>query len=387
MKRFALFPGHINVNHAARLAALMLAFGSLAGCDTLNDWLAPDRIDYQNTQSAPPLSVPKDLTAAPTDQQFIAPPPNATLGGAPQRAVTSAGNSTLGQPTAQDPYGMHIEHDGDRRWLVVDGRSPNDVWPVLEEFWAQNGFTLDTDSAPNGIMTTAWAENRAKIPNDIFRRTIGRLFDFVYSSGTRDRFQTLVTRGPDNTVDISITHSGMEEQLIGQEKELSRWVETPRDPSLEATFLSKLMQKFGLTDAQSKQLLTSARPASAAAHLDRTDDGGTTLVLHEPVDHAWLRVGLALDRTNFAVANQDRTQGVYYVRYTDTMQELKGDGLFGKLFYKPDRNKEMKGPEYRVSVRSLDDGQTQIAVVDANGQVDTSADARRIVAALHAQLN
>jgi len=391
MKRFAFFPAlHnlISARNASRLVALALVSGALAGCDTLNDWFASDRVDYKNTQSAPPLAVPGDLSAAPTDQQYVAPAQNLALGGAPQRArIAATGNATLGQPTAQDPYGMHVEHDGDRRWLVVDGRGPGDVWPVLQEFWEQNGFTLATDSAPNGIMTTAWAENRAKIPDDIIRRTIGKLIDFVYSSGTRDRFQTLVTRGPNGSVDISITHSGMEEVLTGRQKDASRWVETPRDPSLEAAFLSKLMQKFGLTEAQSKQLLADARPASAAAHVDQAADGGSTLVLRESVDHAWLRVGLALDRTNFTVDNQSRAQGLYYVRYADTMQELKGDGLFGKLFYKPGKHKEKKGPEYRVAVRSLDDGRTQVAVVDAQGQVDTSADARRILSALHAQLN
>jgi outer membrane protein assembly factor BamC len=390
MKRFAFSPALHNVISAAgaaRLVALALVLGTLAGCDTLNDWFSSDHVDYKDTQSAPPLAVPGDLSAAPTSQQYVAPPPNLALGGAPQRAVTAAGNATLGQLTAQDPYGMHIEHDGDRRWLVVDGRTPGDVWPLLEEFWEQNGFTLATDSAPNGIMTTAWAENRAKIPDDIIRRTIGKLIDFVYSSGTRDRFQTLVTRGANGSVDISITHSGMEEVMTGREKDASRWVETPRDPSLEAAFLSKLMQKFGLTEAQSRQLLGDARPASPAAHVDTAASGGAVLVLHEPTDHAWLRVGLALDRTNFTVDNQSRAQGIYYVRYADTMQELNGEGLFGKLFYKPNKHREMKGPEYRVAVRALDNGGTQVAVVDANGQVDTSTAAQHIMSALHTQLN
>jgi outer membrane protein assembly factor BamC len=38
-------------------------------------------------------------------------------------------------------------------------------------------------------------------------------------------------------------------------------------------------------------------------------------------------------------------------------------------------------------VRPKADTVTEIAVVDANGQVDTSTDAQRIVALLHAQLN
>ncbi|PLZ02741.1 hypothetical protein CY652_09440 [Burkholderia sp. WAC0059] len=370
--------------HATRLAVLALALGPLAGCESLNEWFASDHVDYKDTASAPPLRVPQDLTAGPTNQQYVAPSQNLTLGGAPQRDVTAAGNSVLGVPSAQDPFGMHVEHDGDRRWLVVDGRSPDDLWQPLQDFWQENGFALTTNSPGTGIMLTSWAENRANIPDDWFRRTIGHVIDFAYSSGTRDRFRTLVSRGPNGTVDISITHSGLEEVLAGQDKDTTRWVETPRNPTLEALFLAKLMQKFGLTDAQSKQLLTDAHPASVPAQIV-ANDGAPTLDLSEPFDRAWLRVGIALDRTNFAVDNQDRDKGIYYVRYVDSTQELKSNGLLGKLFYSSADRKP--GPEFMVNVRPEGDGLTQVAVVDANGQVDASQQALRIVSALHAQLN
>ncbi|HEY3596458.1 MAG TPA: outer membrane protein assembly factor BamC [Paraburkholderia sp.] len=373
--------------HATRLAALTLALATLAGCDTLNDWFASDRVNYKSTSSAPPLAVPSDLSTAQIDQRYEAPPVGAAFGGAPQRAATAAGNSTEGVPSTQDPYGMHIERDGDRRWLVIDGRTPEQLWPQLQEFWQENGFSLKTDAAATGIMTTDWAENRANIPDDWFRRSIGRVIDFAYSSGTRDSFRTLVSRDSTDATDISITHSSMEEMLTGQDKTSSRWVERPRDPALEAEFLAKLMQKFGLTDAQSKQLLTEARPAAASAHVEMAS-GAATLDLPESFDRAWLRVGLALDRTNFTVDNRDREKGIYYVRYADSMQELKREGILGKLFFSGSGSSSKKAnPEFLVNVRSKGDAMTQVAVVDTNGQVDTSSDAQRIVSLLHAQLN
>ena len=370
--------------HATRMAALALALVTLAGCDTLNDWFASDRVNYKATSIAPPLNVPSDLQTTQTQEKYVAPPANLALGGAPTRAVTAAGNATEGVPNAQDPLGMHIERDGDHRWLVVDGRTPEQLWPQLQEFWQENGFALKTDAPATGIMTTDWAENRANIPDDWFRRTIGKVVDFAYSSGTRDSFRTLVSRGPNEATDISITHSAMEEMLTGQDKTSSRWVERPRDPALEALFLDKLMQKFGLTDAQSKQLITDARPATAPVTVD-VAGGAATLDLQESFDRAWLRVGLALDRTNFAVDNRDREKGIYYVRYADSMQELKKEGLLGKLFYSG--NSKKPAQEFLVNVRPKGDTLTQVAVVDANGQVDTSSDAQHIVSLLHAQLN
>jgi len=363
---------------------IVLAISTLAGCDTLNDWFSTDRVNYKATGSAPPLQVPGDLTAAKTQSQYTAPPVSAALGGAPERNATVAGNRSEGVPTAADPLGMHIERDGDRRWLVVDGRTPDQLWPQLEAFWSENGFALKTDTPATGIMTTDWAENRANIPDDWFRRTIGRVIDFAYSSGTRDSFRTLVERGSNGTTDISITHSALEEVLTGQDKSSSRWVERPRNPVLEAVFLSKLMEKFGLTEAQSKQLLADARPAAAPAKIDMSA-GATTLDLADGFDVAWLRVGLALDRTNFTVDSRDREKGIYYVRYADSTQELKSDGLFGKLFYKSPA-KQKAGKEFLVSVHSESKG-TQVAVVDAKGNADTSAEAQRLISLLHAQLN
>lgn len=380
MNRSVLF------TRACRLSVLSLGIGtliSIAGCDTLNDWLAPDRVNYKGAETAPSLAVPSDLSTADISSRYAAPPKFNSLGGAAPRALTPAGNATVGVPSPQDPFGMHVEKDGDRRWLVVDGRSPDQLWPQLQEFWEENGFTLKTDAPATGIMTTDWAENRANIPDDWFRKTVGKLVDFAYSSGTRDQFRTLVERGPTNSTDISISHSAMEEVLTGQDKTSSRWEERPRNPALEAEFLSKLMQKFGLTDAQSRQLLTDAIPAGATASIDQS--GGTsTLDLAEPFDRAWLRVGLALDRTNFTVDNRDRAKGLYFVRYSDSMEELKKDGLLGRLF---SSNAPKPTRQFMVNVRPKADALTQIAVVDANGAIDNSSDAQRIVSLLHAQLN
>ncbi|MEX3942232.1 hypothetical protein AB4Y44_22235, partial [Paraburkholderia sp. BR10937] len=77
--------------HATRMAVLALALGSLAGCESLNDMFASDRVNYKDTPTAPPLNVPQDLSSAPNDQKYVAPPPTITLGGSAQRTVMPAG--------------------------------------------------------------------------------------------------------------------------------------------------------------------------------------------------------------------------------------------------------------------------------------------------------
>ena len=57
-------------------------------------------------------------------------------------------------------------------------------------------------------METDWAENRAKLPQDFLRKTIGKVFDSFYSTGERDRFRTRIERTP-NGLEITVTHRGL----------------------------------------------------------------------------------------------------------------------------------------------------------------------------------
>ena len=367
---------------ALSAAAAVFLLGSLAGCDTLNDWFASDKVDYKTAGTAPTLTVPADLSKAHLDDHFSVPPTTIGLGGAPMFTQTANGSATLGVPTAQDPLGMHIERDGDTRRLVIDGRTPEELWPEIKDFWQENGFVVQTDQPGQGLMETNWAENRAKIGNDWFRASIGKLFDGFYSSGTLDKFRTVVEHAPDGGTEITISHSALEEVMIGQQKETSRWVSRPRDPNLEQAFLNRLIQKFGLSNTQAIMLQANAHTGDPKVATVAASDGAPALDLAEPFDRAWLRIGVALDRSSFAVDNSDRSKGLYTVRYVDDTQDVKKEGIFGKLLTSSAPPKKLM-----VNVRPKNDSQTQITVVDASGNYDTSAEAKRLVSTLSAALN
>jgi uncharacterized lipoprotein len=64
----------------------------------------------------------------------------------------------------------------------------------VRDFWLENGFNLAVDQPELGILETDWAENRAKLPQDIIRATLGKVFDSLYSTGERDKFRTRLER-------------------------------------------------------------------------------------------------------------------------------------------------------------------------------------------------
>jgi outer membrane protein assembly factor BamC len=78
-------------------------------------------------------------------------------------------------------------------------------------------------------METDWAENRAKLPQDFIRSTIGKVFDGLYSTGERDMYRTRVERSAKGT-DIFISHRGMQEVYTSQHQGVDRLAE-PRPPT------------------------------------------------------------------------------------------------------------------------------------------------------------
>lgn len=365
------------------IGALFLT-SMLSACETMNGLLATDKVDYKGAATAPSLDVPPDLTSTKPNPAFVVPPVEAVPGAALARQPTAAGNKTIGIPTASDPLGMHVERDGQTHILVIDGRTPEQLWPQLKEFWEENGFILQVDQPNAGVLETDWAENRAKIPSDWFRSTFGKLVDKLYSSGTKDKFRMLVERSGNGGTDITITQRGMEEMLIGRYGETSRWVDRPREPALEAALLDKLMQKFGLTAAQAQQLNAAAEPAVPRASVVLSQGDAPTIRMAETPQQAWPRVGLALDRSHFVVDRLDQDHGIYYVHYVDPELEVSKEGFLGRLFTS---SKQPAPHQYRVSVQPGTQAGTEVSVVEANGQRDASVEARRILAALQAQLN
>ena len=284
---------------------------------------------------------------------------------------------------------MRIERAGTQRWLVVS--QPADrLWPVLREFWQESGFVIQTEAPAAGLMETDWAENRAKIPQDIIRRTVGRIFEQLYSTGERDKFRTRL-ESVDGGTEVYISHRGMVEVAVGggtpMEKDSTVWQPRPSDPELEAEFLRRLMLKLGADQQKAQAMMAaSAQPGAPAARIVATASQGSGLEIRESFDRAWRRVGLALDRGGFTVEDRDRAKGTYFVRYLDPDYEAKAKDEQGFLTKLLGKEKPVSAPQFRVQVSASGQAGTQVQVFDKDGKPERSAAGDRILALLSDQL-
>ncbi|VCU70706.1 lipoprotein [Pigmentiphaga humi] len=384
-----------------RVAVLVSLSALFAGCSSVNQLLGKEEsIDYKSSGAKPTsarLEVPPDLTQLPTDNRFQV-PAQASPGSTPPAPSSATFSSYSTAQTETKPAAasnvlpersdMKVERDGDQRWLVVIDRSPEQLYPVVREFWQDLGFLLREDMPQVGVMETDWAENRAKIPQDFLRNTIGKVFDSLWSTGERDMFRTRLERTGNNT-EIYISHRGAEEVLVGSDKSQTTWTSRPNNPGLEAEMLSRLMVRLGADFDRAKAAVAAAQPAAApggAPQLVTGSGDSGALRIAEPFDRAWRRVGLALDRGGFTVEDRNRAEGTYYVRYVDTdaaSADSGKPGFFGRLFGSSDKPENR--PQYRIRLVTSNDV-TQVTVLNQQGAPDTTATGRRILNVLSNQL-
>lgn len=371
-----------------RLSGLMLSLLAitLAGCGILPD---SRKIEYKSAGKAPTLEVPPDLSQVAKDDRFLV--PDAAGKGSATFSAYSADRSPAAQAknstVLPEVDKVRVERAGSQRWLVV--AMPADaLWDTVKDFWQETGFIVGTERPDAGVMETDWAENRAKIPDDIIRNSIGKLLDSLYSTGERDKFRTRFEPGSTpGTTDIFISHRGMEEVYTSSMKEDTRWQPRPPDPELEAEMLRRLMVRLGSDDKRAEASLASAK-AEPRAKLAKADDGAGTLEVYERFDRTWRRVGLALDRVGFTVEDRDRTRGLYFVRYVDpdADNKKKDDGWMSKLaFWKSSEAPASSRIQYRIHV--ADSGpQSTVQVLSSEGGADKSDTAKKILALLLQQL-
>ncbi len=370
---------------------LVLGAALLAGCS--GSLFETKKIDYKSaTARTTPLEVPPDLTTPSRDERYTV--PDVSPKGVATYSSYSAERSGVGPAGVQEvlPQAdkMRLERAGSQRWLVVTG-DPEKLWPAVREFWQEMGFILNQETPEAGIIETDWAENRAKIPQDVIRKTIGKVFDGLYSTGERDKFRTRLEKGPNGTTEVYISHRGMVEVFADEGKDKTMWQPRPADPELEAEMLGRLMVRLGLEEQRAKAMLT-AMPAEERARLSKAADGSPRLVVTEGFDRAWRRVGLALDRVGFTVEDRDRSQGVYFVRYVDPDADAKmraQEGVMSKMFsaFKSNSKAPAKaGAQYRIHIKTQTDNSSQVQVLTKEGGVDQSDSAQKILALLLDQL-
>lgn len=374
----------------------------MAGCTSSDGLFGGDKVDYRTgAVTARPLEVPPDLTQLARETRY-----QAVTGGTVSAASAASAAAAAAATAASAPANtaaavaparfenIRIERAGQQRWLVVNRQTPEELWPKVKSFWERSGFTLTLDNPQIGVMETNWSENRAKLPDDVVRNLIGRLVGNLFDTGERDLYRTRLERTGDGSVEIFVSHRGIEEVVGGPFREQTSWRARAADPELEAEMLARLMLALASPGAPAAEpgprpgaqavaaaVGTVAAAPQAPARARATSSGErASMEMDETFDRAWRRVGLVLDRGGFTVEDRDRAQGTYYVRYSDPkVAGQEEPSFFERVF---GGKKDPQTPvRYRIVLKGAG-AKTSVEVQQSDGSTATGENGQRIIARL-----
>lgn len=418
------YMNHVWLQRAV-LASLVTA---LTACDSIP--FMNNSSDYKGAGRSKPLEVPPDLTAVRTSSTYNV-PGSTSYSAYSQNQDAQEQNGP--QPVLADMKNVRMVKAGQQRWLVVNEPAEK-IWPVVRDFWLDQGFAVKVENPELGVIETEWLQSDViKLKED--NRGYGEKFDAWLDklSGFADRrkFRTRLERGEkDGTTEIYMTHR----TVAGAPDDGKNYVNTQLgkidtgyranaadnknnpgqefDADLDAELLRRMMVKLGLDEQKADQVMTQAASDKRADVLKEPDQS-VTLKLNEPFDRAWRRVGLALDRIGFVTEDKNRSEGIFYVRYADTDAEdpiKQKKGLLERLkfwgsdedekaatpseikpgdktrFWKGTSDGDKSSKQYHIQVLENADDTTDVYVLTSDNKRNTSTTANRIISLLYEQL-
>jgi len=406
----------------------LLLLASLTACDSIP--FIDNKSDYKGAGRSRPLEVPPDLTTSPVSDAYSIP------GSTSYSTYSQAqdGQEAGVEKVLATPDGVRLERSGAQRWLVVNAPAEK-IWPVIREFWIDMGFAVRVENPQTGVMETEWIDSDAikKDEKGNFGDKFDKWLDKLSGFADKKKFRTRLDHGTEpNTTEIYMTHRS----VMGAPDDGKNVVTTqlgkidtgykledkvannadPVDAELDAELLRRLMVKLGVEEQKSKAIVADAVNIKHA-EVVKESDGSARLLLNDPFDRAWRRVGLALDRIGFVIEDKDRSNGVFFVRYADVdiddspkkkkglMESLKfwGDddkkepetaakkeekSIMDSLKFWGSDDKQKVNPEkqYRVKVADGDKDNAVVTVVDKDGARVRTTTANRIIALMYEQL-
>jgi len=331
------------------------------------------------------LELPPDMIETSDESNFELP-----------SAITGDGETARGKiPVLAKVDSLRLERSADMYWLAVE-QPVDDLYRLVKNFWAEEGYRLIIDEPVIGLMQTEWVykEEGGEKKSENW---LQKIFGSNDLSAAQDQFRTRIERGPGDTNRIYIAHRGTEYVHVfdprdtgrnsgTSEKTDNQWHFRQPEPELEIEMLSRLMLYLGLRQGEVDEQVANLKLYSPQAFMQLDDEESSPyLIVRDPYQITWNRVVHELDRLNFEITKQEYKSG------------LTGDGvIFVKTLVKQEPDKGgffvfTSGPDTRerevVLVLSEETHElTRVDIENSAGDPDTSAEGSEFLTLLYRQI-
>jgi len=391
---------------------IFLLFLSLLGCSTteefFDDITAPD---YVNSSKAKRLEVPPDLSELETNSEFSVPGEAKSYKDYLDREQKLADQyeNPNRKKVISNPEGLKIVKSGNLRWLVAQ-KEPELIWPHIKDFWEELGFRVLIANKRTGIIETEWMDtDDIKLDRkEGVISTFDKWLDSISGFSDKRKFRTRVEYGENGSTEIFISQRSAEaaadqharilrertseynistvykiEDYKPDEKKSEKKIDISAqreidDYEIDSELLTRLMIKLGATNLEAKEKV--AKPVEVIKSELKVSNNDLFIRINDLYERSWRRLGLALDIIGFVTEDKNRSEGIYYVRFSQTElpkeQKDEEEGLLDSLIFWDHDKKNDEISDDPIELDKIDEGNRDENEI--NGEIFTGIEAPEV---------
>ncbi len=355
--------------------AFLIATLSVGACSSTN---SSGEINYRASEVTPTLEVPPDLIGKSAERNLDIP---GSVVGKEENVgrFTETGYTGLERKVLPVFANMTIQGQGDMYWLEVKLPAEK-LYPLIREYWAEQGFLLTVDEPSIGVMETEWLG--LKSGSDSF---ISSFIASMQGAESKDQYITRLERSEDNnSTRVYLAHRG-QELIISDIDDTARqyefqhgWQFTPSDPAKEYEMVARLMVYLGFQQEQVGQEIKKIGQFAERAELKFKEEGELShLEVKQGFEQTWNRFRHSLDRLSIPILDKERegNKGAITFVSSDFL-----DRASIKVEGKPT-------DKLRIGLKgSSNSNYTRIDVLNKSGSIIYSPQSTQVLEFLHQQL-
>ncbi|OMH38765.1 outer membrane protein assembly factor BamC [Motiliproteus sp. MSK22-1] len=224
---------------------------------------------------------------------------------------------------------VSLAREGLEKYIVVD-EPVREVWQKVGDFWSYNEVDIELSNPAQGVMETAWIQEKSEEPG-FFSSLLSKATFQDVKSPHRDKLRVLLARA-DNEGRTAIK---MQHLRVSDAEDASQpdWSAQSRNVSYKSEMMYELLHYLSRTTSTTtaKSLISRQNSGRGTALLGRDSNGNPVLKLATGIDNAWQWVDTAMAAAKVDVGSSDKDIGKYYITYTTStpFNEENEGGFWG----------------------------------------------------------
>ena len=328
---------------------------NLAGCGWLG--LKDRSNDYLLSEETERTVIPRELGTSSVGQIYPIPAIDASS----EQLVSF--EVPRPQPASVNTFEqlVKIQSFDDRRWVLIN-ISPSELWPRLRNVLNRNGVPSAIAQGSSGLIESVWVT-------------------FSSDDDNSHRFRFNISPGVQlESTEVAILHS----QTVRGEEDTSEWPITSDSDQRELDMLTLIANDLaGVDSFASVSLLAQEIGGVSKVEIISSEVADPFIQMKLGFDRSWASVVYSLERGGFSTIDKNRSEGVFFVNYTEPSSTEVG--FFGRLFG-GSKDEEIVTANYRVLVESVATD-VEIKIVDAEGDSLGRSEALKLLAILRSNLS